>query len=86
MERLLSCVLVVGLLCASHPSAGTSSATDELGVQRCDTDCQTVFTDCMLACDGEPSCQAACRAHVEQCVSECKARHPGAPAPPAKPN
>jgi hypothetical protein len=66
---------------------------DSLGVQTCNTGCQTTFSDCVDRCDGAVPCQASCKRAVEDCVKACTNPPPapsgGAPtpvhAPKAKP-
>jgi hypothetical protein len=59
-------------LTAPAPPAPTS-------VQRCNTQCQSTFTDCVLACDGDLGCERRCQTEVTRCVEAC--RKPVAPAP-----
>jgi hypothetical protein len=52
-----------------------------LGVQSCDTQCQTTETDCDLACDQVAPCVEECKKTSEACAQKCH----DAPPPPAKP-
>ena len=61
------------LACAAAISVARAAVGDPapLGVQRCNTGCQTRFTDCIDRCDGARKCQAACQRRVESCVKAC---------------
>lgn len=52
-----------------------------LGVQSCDTQCQSDETDCDLACDQVVPCVEECKKASEACVKKCRE----APPPEAKP-
>jgi hypothetical protein len=52
-----------------------------LGVQACDTRCQTTETDCDLACDQVAPCVEECKKTSEICAQKCR----DAP-PPSKPD
>lgn len=53
-----------------------------LGVQACDTECQTKETDCDLACDQVASCVDECRKVSEACTVKCREPKPPAPTKP----
>ncbi|HMR79940.1 MAG TPA: hypothetical protein PKD61_32755 [Polyangiaceae bacterium] len=40
-------------------------------VQRCNTNCQSAHTDCILACDGDLACAKQCHQTTESCVKRC---------------
>jgi hypothetical protein len=75
------------LLCAA-PSSAFAPVTPQsddvrpigLGVQTCDTQCQSDKTDCELACDQVVSCVTACQKVAVACVDRCRS----APPPPAE--
>jgi hypothetical protein len=52
--------------------AGTSAHAQLLGVQECDTRCQSVETDCDLACDQVVACVEECKKASEACVLKCR--------------
>src|ERR1700712_707906 len=52
-------------------AAGAESAL-RLGVQACDTQCQTHETDCDLACDQVVACVEECKKASEVCVQKCR--------------
>jgi hypothetical protein len=60
-----------------------ASPPERLGVQTCNTTCQTRYTDCMDRCDGVPACQAECRRTVDDCVHVCTVPPTGSAAPPS---
>jgi hypothetical protein len=61
--------LQAGLL--GRAAGDTASPLENQGVQRCNTGCQSRFTDCILRCDGGATCEAACRTTVDTCVKGC---------------
>jgi hypothetical protein len=71
----------------SAPSVDVAPA--RLGVQECDTRCQTDYTDCIDRCDGVRACQESCTRTVNECVTGCRnpapkeSAAPKAPGPPA---
>ena len=79
-------LLLAPALFARGPDASTAIP---LGVQTCDTQCQSVETDCDLACDQVASCVDECKKASEVCVQKCHDAPPDAPATkpdaPAKP-
>jgi len=52
-----------------------------LGVQSCDTQCQTDETDCDLACDQVVACVEECKKASEACVKKCRDAPPAEPKP-----
>ncbi len=56
-----------------------------LGVQSCDTDCQTTETDCDLACDQVVACVEECKKASAICAQKCRENPPTNPDGPAKP-
>ena len=70
---LLSPVLLAGLPAATQ--------AQPLGVQACDTRCQSAETDCDLACDQVAECVEQCRKVSDACVQKCH----DAPPPESKP-
>ena len=65
-------------------SVGMPSA-QPLGVQSCDTDCQTHETDCDLACDQVIACVEECKKASAICAQQCRENPPTNPDGPAKP-
>ncbi|HEY2409451.1 MAG TPA: hypothetical protein VGI10_25770 [Polyangiaceae bacterium] len=71
-------------------SGNASSASNEsarpapLGVQTCDTQCQSDKTDCELACDQVVSCVEECKRVAVACVEQCRIAPPPEKVPPAK--
>src|SRR5512145_3205871 len=43
----------------------------QLSQQSCNTQCQSLQTDCALRCDQEPACIGRCRAEAEECTKRC---------------
>jgi hypothetical protein len=54
------------------PDAGEEGPLP-LDAQRCNTDCQDRFTQCLLDCDGKPSCMRGCKQTAASCVAGCSA-------------
>ncbi len=82
MLRALTSVLLAASA-AFVPRAELAVPADRAepaSVQSCTTQCQSTFTDCVLACDGDVGCERRCQAEVTRCVEVC--RKPVAPAPP----
>ena len=52
-----------------------------LGVQECDTRCQTKETDCDLACDQVVACVEECKKASEACAQKCRDAPPPSPQP-----
>jgi len=76
------------LLAPSLFGQGVSSdAALRLGVQTCDTQCQSTETDCDLACDQVVACVDECKKASEVCVQKCHDAPPATPNPdgPARP-
>ena len=47
-------------------------------VQQCNTECQERFSQCLVDCDGNPSCKRGCKDTVASCVAACsKEEAPG---------
>jgi hypothetical protein len=65
---------------------GSESAL-RLGVQTCDTQCQSTETDCDLACDQVVACVEECKKASEVCVQKCHDAPPPTNNPdgPSKP-
>jgi len=71
-----------GLWLVAAPLFGQASeGARPLGVQECDTRCQTAETDCDLACDQVVACVEECKKASEACTLKCRE----AP-PPSKPD
>jgi hypothetical protein len=79
--RALLLLGVVGFRGVVLPGA----PADSLGVQRCNTRCQTTFTDCVDRCDGAAPCEADCTRTVGECVKTCTNPPPGPSGPPRAP-
>jgi hypothetical protein len=62
---------IVALLALLRPGEGRASEVPA-SVQSCNTQCQSRFTDCVLACDGALPCEQACKTAVTRCVAECR--------------
>ena|SRR5882724_1411348 len=56
--------------CLFGQTAGPECAL-RLGVQACDTQCQSTETDCDLACDQVVACVEDCKKASEVCVQRC---------------
>ncbi|MEO7033196.1 MAG: hypothetical protein ABI335_05200 [Polyangiaceae bacterium] len=56
-----------------------------LGVQSCDTDCQTAETDCDLSCDQVVACVEECKKASAICAQKCREDPATNPDGPAKP-
>lgn len=56
-----------------------------LGVQSCDTECQSRETDCDLACDQVIACVEECKKASATCTQQCRENPPTNPDGPAKP-
>ena len=52
-----------------------------LGVQECDTRCQTKETDCDLACDQVATCVDECKNASAACAQRCREAPPPSPLP-----
>ena len=78
--------LAVAPVCAvwSFPNDGASFVP--LGVQQCNTRCQTAYTDCLDRCDGVKACQDSCTRNVNECVNGCTNPAPKDSASPSAPN
>jgi hypothetical protein len=64
--------LVLGASAAVMPRAEAGPELAEpASVQRCNTECQGTFTDCVLACDGDVPCEQRCQVEVTRCVEAC---------------
>jgi hypothetical protein len=50
----------------------------ELSPQNCTTACQSDQTDCILDCDGNVKCEAACTDVGTACVDRCRSPAPDA--------
>lgn len=70
-----------GLLLLAPPLFGRVPliSAEPLGVQECDTRCQTHETDCDLACDQVAACVEECKKASEICAQKCRE----APPPPS---
>ena len=79
----LSRLLGAGILLAPalFAQAADPGAATPLGVQTCDTQCQTTETDCDLACDQVVACVEECKKASAICADKCR----DAP-PPVKPD
>src|ERR1700761_8834628 len=75
----LVCVLGASVLLAPVLLARSLEPTSAipLGVQSCDTQCQSTETDCDLACDQVVACVEECKKTSASCVEKCRS----APAP-----
>jgi hypothetical protein len=62
--------------------AAGPEAASRLGVQSCDTQCQSTETDCDLACDQVVACVEECKKASAVCVQKCR----DAPPPPSNPD
>ena len=77
-----------GVLLLTPVLFGQSVATPRalpLGVQSCDTECQTHETDCDLACDQVILCVEECKKASAICAQKCRQNPPTNPDGPAKP-
>jgi len=63
------------------PSSLEPSGGARLGVQSCDTQCQSDETDCDLACDQVVACVQECKKASEACVKKCREAPPPEPKP-----
>lgn len=79
-----SLLLAGGLLLLAPPLFGEAAVP--LGVQACDTLCQTKETDCDLACDQVAACVDECKKTSEACSIKCREAPPPAPSSPSKPD
>lgn len=72
-----------GLLLLAPPLFGqvTSFSALPLGVQECDTRCQTTETDCDLACDQVAPCVEECKKASDVCAQKCRDAPPPSPKP-----
>ena len=77
-----------GLWLVAAPLFGQASPHEHvqrLGVQECDTRCQTAETDCDLACDQVVACVEECKKVSEACTQKCReAPPPSKPEPSSK--
>ena len=77
-----------GLWLVAAPLFGQASTSEHerrLGVQECDTRCQTAETDCDLACDQVVACVEECKKVSEACTQKCReAPPPSKPEPSSK--
>jgi len=78
IAALLSALFVAPALFAESPSPSDDALP--LGVQSCDTECQSAETDCDLACDQVVACVEQCKKTSAACTEQCRT----AP-PPSKP-
>jgi hypothetical protein len=58
---------------------GGEQDADPAGVQRCNTRCQTVQTNCAVKCDGDVACIEKCKGWAAKCVRRCSAGDGGVP-------
>ncbi len=65
--------------------ARSSDGARPLGVQECDTRCQTKETDCDLACDQVAACVDECKKASEVCAQKCRDAPPPAASGSARP-
>src|SRR5471032_2750953 len=91
MSKALCWLPLCGFMLLLAPSlfgqaAGPESAL-RLGVQSCDTQCQSTETDCDLACDQVVACVDECKKASEVGVQKCHDAPPATRDPdgPAKP-
>ena len=63
-------VAAASLLLASGTLLGMEIEA-RASTQRCNTECQSTMTDCILACDGMRSCEEACKKKGQSCVNIC---------------
>ena len=79
----LVCVLGASVLLAPVLLARSlePSTAIPLGVQTCDTQCQSDETDCDLACDQVVACVEECKKTSEACVKKCREAPPPEPKP-----
>ncbi|HEX4335894.1 MAG TPA: hypothetical protein VH062_08275 [Polyangiaceae bacterium] len=78
----LTVLLALGPVGLAWAAPAFDGAAEQLGVQQCNTRCQTAYTDCIDRCDGKPDCQASCDRDVVACVKACSTPlPPGSSAP-----
>jgi hypothetical protein len=77
------CLLGASLLLAPALFAAVPDRSNAitLGVQSCDTQCQTNETDCDLACDQVVACVEECKKTSELCAQKCRDAPPPTPKP-----
>lgn len=56
---------------SSFSAVSAPESGGQLGVQGCNTRCQTVQTDCALRCDGDIPCIQNCQKVADTCVEKC---------------
>ncbi|HMA95764.1 MAG TPA: hypothetical protein VKP30_23905 [Polyangiaceae bacterium] len=66
---------------STRPPPWISPHGRQLSQQSCNTQCQSVQTDCALRCDQEPDCIGRCRAKAEDCTKRCIQGQNPAPTP-----
>ncbi|MEO8900799.1 MAG: hypothetical protein ABI627_04685 [Polyangiaceae bacterium] len=88
MKTLAWFPLCCGLSLLTPALFGQSALTPRaapLGVQSCDTDCQTAETDCDLACDQVVACVEECKKASAICAQKCREDPSTNPDGPVKP-
>ena len=79
LRAFTSVLLAASAAVVPHAELTVPAPPERTSVQSCNTQCQSTFTDCVLACDGDVGCERRCQAEVTRCVETC--RKPLAPAP-----
>lgn len=92
-KRILGVLTVLALAVSWNVSSATENGAEslpittdrcgELGVQRCLTECQDTFTNCIQRCDGNRRCEKKCPPRVKKCVAKCRAAERDAGAAPS---